>query len=67
MVINRGMDTPSVVEELNVLENALLRLFPRFIVVQVNQFLLEDTMERLDAGIIVAIPLSAHASDHLIC
>ncbi len=47
------MDTPSVVEELNVLENTLLRLFPRFIVVQVNQFLLEDTMERLDAGIIV--------------
>ncbi|MNT99668.1 hypothetical protein D3C72_2425780 [compost metagenome] len=66
MVINGGMNTPGVVEELNILENALLRLFPRFIAVQVDQFLLEYAMKRLDAGIVIAIALATHAPDHFI-
>lgn len=66
MVIDRRMNTLVVIKKLNILENTLLRLFPCFVAVQIDQFLLQHTMERLDAGMVIAVSLPAHAPDHFI-
>jgi len=55
------MDSLAVIEQLNVLENLLLRLFLSFESRAVNELFLEYAVKRLDACIIVTVTLATHA------
>ena len=59
------MDAFIVIETHDVFYYAFFRLFPRLIFLVKNEFLFNDTMERLDTGIIVTVAFSTHTGDEL--
>src|SRR6478609_4714395 len=61
-VPQRRVPSDAVVERLDVLEDARLRLVAGGVVLVVNQFLLERCEEALHRRIIPAVPTPAHAA-----
>ena len=59
------MDTFVVVETHDVFHYAFFSLAPRLIFLVKNDPLFNDTMERLDTGIIVTVAFSTHTCDEL--
>ncbi|MNY50021.1 hypothetical protein D3C86_1854940 [compost metagenome] len=60
------MDSLAVIKKFNVLEHLVLRLLLRFELGAIDKLFLEYAMKGFDAGIIIAISLTAHARLHVI-
>src|SRR4051812_11112453 len=61
-VAQRRVTPDSVVEDLDVLEEARLRLLPRLVVLVVDRLLLQAGEGSLHRGVVPAVPRAAHAA-----
>ena len=62
MVVKTGVESGSVVEGFDVVENGSTSLGESGETVMIDQFVFETAKEALDEGIIVAVSLSTHGS-----
>lgn len=60
------MDAFIVIETHDVFHYTSFRLLPRLIFLVKNELLFNDTMERLDTGIIVTVAFSTHTRDDFV-
>ncbi|MNC56003.1 hypothetical protein D3C75_1055720 [compost metagenome] len=56
----------SVVKELNIPKQLVLRFFLRLEFCTVDEFSFENTVKRFNASIVVAVPSAAHAANHMV-
>ncbi len=65
-ITNRRMNADPVVVELNVPVDGIICLLTSFELGLVNELFLNDTVEGLNAGVVVAVALTTHAANHLV-